>query len=82
MADEETPRAIKTVENPAMKAAAFVIVRCLILFRSEPTVRSLKEIPVIKETYEGRRGRTQGERKDNIPARKARVKEMSFMKVF
>jgi hypothetical protein len=45
-------------------------------------VRSLKEMPVMKETYEGISGRTQGERNDSMPARKAKGNEMSFMGIF
>lgn len=71
--DDEIPSVIKMKEKPAIKASEFVTVRYLILFLSEVTVRSLKESPVIKETYDGTKGRTHGDRNDSTPAIKASV---------
>jgi hypothetical protein len=73
---------MNTEENPAMNASELVMVRYRTLFLSTPTVRSLKEMPVINETYEGISGRTQGERNDSMPARKAKGKEMSCIGIF
>ena len=82
IADEEIPRPMNTAENPAINASELVMVRYRIFFLSTPTVRSLKEMPVMNETYEGISGRTHGERNDNMPARKAKGNEMSFMEIF
>ena len=58
------------------------MVRNLILFLSVPTVRSLNDTPVIKDTYEGTRGSTHGERNDRRPARKAKGNEISFIETY
>ncbi len=70
---------MKISENPDMKARELVMVRYRIFLLSVPSFRSSNEMPVIKDTYEGTRGSTQGERKENTPAKNARGKETSFM---
>jgi hypothetical protein len=72
MKDEKTPRRMKTVENPVINAREFIIVSFLISALL-PVLKSSKEIPVIKDTYDGISGRTQGDRKDNKPPTKANV---------
>jgi hypothetical protein len=49
----------------------------LTLFELCVEVRSSKDIPEIKETYEGTRGSTQGERNEMPPAIKARGRLIS-----
>lgn len=71
--DDEIPSVTKMKEKPAINASEFESVRYLILFLSEVTVRSLKESPVIKETYDGTKGRTHGDINDSKPAIKASV---------
>ncbi len=70
MNDENTPSRINTVENPVINNSELIIVSFLIsaLF---PVLKSSKEIPVIKDTYDGTIGRTQGERKESNPPKKA-----------
>jgi hypothetical protein len=41
---------MNTAENPKIKAMAFAMVIRLMCFLSVPTVRSLKEMPVINDT--------------------------------
>jgi len=68
--DEKMPKRMNTVEKPMINAEEFKIVSFLInaLF---PVLKSSKEIPVMKDTYDGMRGRIHGERKDRNPAIKA-----------
>jgi hypothetical protein len=73
---------MNTDEKPRIKAMELVMVMRRIVFLSVPTVRSLKEMPVMNETYDGMRGRIQGDRNDRIPARNAKVKDISCMKIF
>lgn len=79
MTDDDPPSIMNIDENPRMNAMEFVMVRKRILFRSLLLVRSSKEIPVIKEMYDGTSGRTHGERNERIPAKKASGKETSLI---
>jgi hypothetical protein len=70
MAEDDAPSEIKIKENPKIKARELMMVSFLILPLS-PVLISSKEAPVIYDTYDGISGRTQGERKERKPARKA-----------
>jgi hypothetical protein len=61
---------MNTVEKPVINESEFIVVSFLMsaLF---PVLNSSREIPVIKDTYDGMSGRIHGERKDNMPAKKA-----------
>lgn len=82
MTEDDPPSMINIDENPRMKATEFVMVRNRILFRSVLLVRSSNDIPVMKEMYDGTRGRTHGERNESTPARKASGKETSLMEYY
>jgi len=56
--------------HPAIKEEELTNVSLLIDFLS-PVLKSSKDIPVIKDTYEGISGSTQGDRKERIPSKKA-----------
>jgi hypothetical protein len=60
--------ATKTIVNPRMNMSEL---KMMILFTSEglfSAVSCSKDIPLIKETYEGIRGSTQGETNESNPA--------------
>src|SRR3954470_6273554 len=62
---------MKTIENPKMKASEWMIVRRRTRGAALSAVSSSNETPVMKVTYEGTSGSTQGEMKETTPARKA-----------
>ena len=74
--DEEAPRVMKMVENPAIKA---VVLKNILGLFFESLISSTDK-PVTKEIYTGTKGRTQGERNDMTPAKKARVNVTSVIR--
>ena len=68
----EAPNNMNTSENPTIKLRAPAKIRrielCVFSLR---LLNSSKDKPEIKEMYPGTKGRTQGERKDKIPAKNA-----------
>ena len=61
----------KPIINDAVERNTF-----LRISRLYPSVKSSRDIPVINVKYTGIKGRTQGEKNDNNPARKAAEYEM------
>src|SRR5438105_4890448 len=69
---------MKTSEKPRMKASEWMIVSRRTRGPALPAVSSSNETPVMKVTYEGTSGSTQGEMKETTPARKAARSETWF----
>src|SRR5215467_7477080 len=67
---KDAPRLTKTAVKPAMKASECKRMRERSKTETSEVSRST-DIPVTKERYEGKRGRTQGERNEKRPAENA-----------
>jgi len=66
------PMIMNNTEKPRMKAAEWDTVFVITCLFPAPETRVSKEFPLMKEMYEGKRPREQGDRKERIPAAKAR----------
>jgi hypothetical protein len=73
---KEAPRVTKTVEKPRTKKREFSTTFQRVLELVSGSWRPSKDMPVMKERYEGNNGKTQGERKEKRPAPKATRMEM------
>jgi hypothetical protein len=73
----DAPRDMKITEKPSTNRTEFAIVISLTLFELCAEARSSNDIPEIKDTYDGTRGSTQGERNEMTPAKKARGRLIS-----
>jgi len=73
----DAPKVIKTTEKPRMKKIELSPTLFKILLFSSLSFISSTETPEINERYPGIRGKTQGEKKDMIPAKNAAKSDTS-----
>src|SRR5260370_26063473 len=69
-AENDAPSATKIIEKPTMKARECRRIRPRVSAVTS-SVRALTDIPVMNDRYDGKSGRTQGERNEKSPALKA-----------
>jgi len=79
MKEAEAPSDIKTIENPVTKNTEDRPALLRTLPDCAPFWSSSRDMPDKKEMYAGTSGSTQGDRKERIPATKARPKEILSM---